>query len=65
MLDNFRKSLKDNKLPPPPPRKFGPEFSEIYLLLMLLATAGCLYANSTPDKVEARRIEFPTLGAPT
>ena len=64
MLNSFRNSLKNNNLPPPPPRKFGPELREIYLLLMLLASAGCLYANSTPDKVEARRIEFPTLGAP-
>ena len=32
---------------------------------MLLAAAGCMYAKSPPTKVEARRIEFPTLGRPT
>ena len=32
---------------------------------MLLASAGCLYVKSFPDKVEARRIELSTLGTPT
>ena len=32
---------------------------------MALAATGCMYAKSTPDKVEARRIELPVLGTPT
>ena len=32
---------------------------------MLLAAAGYLYVKSIPDKGEARRIEFATLGTPT
>ena len=64
MLDNFRKSLKNNKLSPPSP-KIRSRVSAIALLVMLLASAGCLYVKSSPDKVEARRIELSTLGTPT
>ena len=64
MSDNFHKSLKNNKLTPIPPkiRSRVPAFA---LLLMLLASAGCLDVKSPPDKVEARRIESPALGRPT
>ena len=40
MLDNLRNSLKYNKLPPPLPRKFGPEFrNRLPQLLFVLALA--------------------------
>ena len=63
MLDNFHKYLKNNKLPSP--RKIRSRVSSFALLVMLLASAGCLYVKGPPDKVEARRIELSTLGTPT
>ena len=64
MLDNFHKSLKNNKLFPH--RKIRSRVSALALLLMLLASAGCMYISTVPDREEADRIEFlPTLGAPT
>ena len=62
MSNNFHKSLKKNNLPP---RKTRSRVSAFALLLMLLASAGCLYVKSPPDKVEARRIKLSMLGRPT
>ena len=59
MLDDFRNSLKTIIYPPLPPIRS--RVSALALLLMLLAPAGCLDVKSTPDKVEARRIELLTL----
>ena len=63
ILDYFHKSLKNNKLILF--RKNRSQTSLLVLLLMALAATGCMYAKSTPDKVEARRIELPVLGTPT
>ena len=57
MFDNCRNLLKNNDLFPL--KKFAPEFQRLLFLLMLLASAGCMYVKRTPD------IEFPTLGTPT
>ena len=53
MLNYCHKLLKYNKLSLPTPRKIRfPSFGTA-LLLMLLASAGCMYVKNTLDKVEA------------
>ena len=56
ILDYFHKSLKNNKLPPPP-RKIRSRISLLALLLMALAPAGWMYFKRIPD--------IDTLGRPT
>ena len=52
ILDYFHKLLKNNDLSPYPRKIRFPNFA-FALLLMLLASAGCMYVKSTLDKVEA------------